>query len=116
MIKKKHPVDRTVVMLDRIREVFATDAEAARALGLPDGAPAEWRRGRQPSDPEWDRFVDLFAVVEKLEGYYTAPRIRLWWVGKNAHLGGRSPLYLIRNGDTGAVFAAIHATKASAFA
>lgn len=116
MATETHPVDRTAMMLDGIREIVGTDEEVAKALAVEPAVLAEWRRGREPSDPEWDRLVDLFAVAVKLEGYYTPRRIRSWLAGSNAQLGGRSPLYLIRRGDTGTVYAAIHATKAGAFA
>jgi hypothetical protein len=116
MTPAKHPADRTAMMVDRIAEIVGSDEEVATALGIAPVLPAEWRLGREPSDSEWDRLVDLYAVIEKLEGYYTPGRIRSWLEGGNAHLGGRAPLYLIRNGATGAVYDAIRATKAGAFA
>lgn len=39
---------------------------------------------QQPSEPAWDRLVDLFAVVSKVEGFYPPTRIRLWLEGPNA--------------------------------
>ena len=113
---EQHATDRTVMMLDRLRWIFGSDAEIARALDVDPAQTSRWRRGQEPSDPAWDRLVDLFAIVCKLEGFYPAARIRLWLDGANAHLGDRSPLYLIRRGDTGAVVSAIHAIKAGAFA
>lgn len=111
-----HATERTVMMLDRLREVFESDAEVARKTGVDPSQLSRWRRGQEPSEPAWDRLVDLFAVVQKLEGYYGPRRLRAWLEGPNAHLGDRSPLYLIRHGDTGAVLSAIQALKAGAFA
>lgn len=113
---ERHTVDRTIMMLDRLRGVYSSDAEIARATGVDPAQLSRWRRGQEPSEPAWDRLVDLFAVVQKLEGFYTAGRIRAWLEGTNAHLGNRSPVYLIRRGETGDVISAIHALKAGAFA
>lgn len=111
-----HATHRTVMMLERIRGILESDAEIARALGVNAAQVSRWRTGQEPSDPAWDRLVDLFAVVQKLEGFYPPARIRAWLGGANAHLGDRSPLYLIRQGETGEVIAAIHAIKAGAYA
>ena len=111
-----HATDRTVMMLDRLREVYDSDADIARAIGMDPAQLSRWRRGQQPSDPAWDRVVDLFAVVSKLEGFYTPRHIRAWLEGANAHLANRSPVHLIRRGRTGEVISAIHATKAGSFA
>ncbi len=104
------------MMLDHLRGIFASDAEVARAIGIDPAQLSRWRKGQEPSEPAWDRLVDLFAVVSKLEGFYPPARIRLWLEGSNAHLANRSPLYLIRHGETGEVVSAIHATKAGAYA
>jgi uncharacterized protein (DUF2384 family) len=111
-----HATDRTVMMLDRLREIFETDAGVARVTGVNPSQLSRWRQGQEPSDPAWDRLVDLFAVVQKLEGFYPPRRIRSWLEGSNAHLGDRSPLYLVRHGETGQVISAIHALKAGAYA
>lgn len=111
-----HAVERTTMMLEYLRGIFESDADVARAIGVHAAQLSRWRRGQEPSDPAWDRLVDLFAVVSKLEGFYAPGRIRLWLEGVNAHLGGRSPLYLIRHGETGEVVSAIHAIKAGAYA
>lgn len=111
-----HDTDRTVMMLDRLRGIYESDAALARAIGIDPAQLSRWRRGQQPSDPAWDRLVDLFAVVSKLEGFYPPDRIRAWLEGMNARLGDRSPIYLIRHGRTGEVISAIHATKAGAYA
>jgi hypothetical protein len=108
--------ERTVMMLDRLRGILGSDAEISCALGVDPAQLTRWRKGQEPSDPAWDRLVDLFAAVSKLEGFYTPARIRAWLEGTNAHLGGRTPLYLIRHGETGEVISAIHATKAGAHA
>ena len=113
---ERHATDRTVMMVDRLRDVFESDAAVARAIGVDPAQLSRWKRGQQPSETAWDRLVDLFAVVSKLEGFYPAGRLRAWLEGVNAQLGDRSPLYLIRRGEAGKVIAAIHATKAGAFA
>lgn len=113
---ERHATDRTVMMLDRLRWIFGSDAELARALDVDPAQTSRWRRGQEPSEPAWDRLVDLFAVVCKLEGFYSAAHLRVWLESVNAHLADRSPLYLIRRGDTGAVVSAIHAIKAGAYA
>jgi hypothetical protein len=115
-ILEAHATHRTLMMLDRLRGVFKSDAGVARALGVRSAQVFRWRTGQEPSDPAWDRLVDLFAVVQKLEGFYPPARIRAWLGGMNAHLGNRSPLYLIRHGDTGEVIAAIRAIEAGALA
>lgn len=112
---ERHATDRTVMMLDRLLDVFDSQADIARTIGMDPAQLSRWRRGQEPGDPAWDRLVDLFAVVSKLEGFYPAPRIRIWLDAPNAHLAGRSPSYLIRHGHTGDVISAIHATKAGAF-
>lgn len=112
----RHATERTVMMLDRLRGVFDSDAEIARAIDIDPAQLSRWRRGQEPSESAWDRFVDLFAVVSKLEGFYTPGRVRAWLEGANARLADRAPLYLIRHGETGEVISAIHATKAGAYA
>lgn len=104
------------MMLDGLREVFASDRELAQALGVDPAQVTRWRQGQGPSDAAWDRLVDLFAVVTKLEGYYPPSRIHKWLVGANAHLGDRSPLFLLGMGRAAEVIGAIQATKAGAFA
>jgi uncharacterized protein (DUF2384 family) len=111
-----HATERTVMMLDRLRDIFGSDAGVARGAGVDPSQLSRWRRGQEPSEPAWDRLVDLFAVVQKLEGFYAPRRIEAWLEGPNAHLDGRSPLYLIRHGETGAVISGIQALKAGSFA
>lgn len=113
---EEHATDRTVMMLDRLREIYGSDAGIARAIGIDPAQVSRWRRHQNPSEPAWDRLVDLFAVVCKLEGFYSPGRIRAWLDGPNAHLDDRAPIYLIRHGETGDVISAIHATKAGAYA
>ncbi len=115
-VVEEHDTGRTVMMLDRLREIFGSDAQVARRTGVSPSQLSRWRRGQEPSEAAWDRLVDLFAVVAKLEGFYAPRRIRAWLEGANAHLGDRSPLHLIRHGETGRVISAIQATKAGAFA
>lgn len=111
-----HATDRTIMMLDRLRGIFESDAGIARAIGVDPAQVSRWRRGQEPSEPAWDGLVDLFAVVSKLEGFYAPSHVRAWLEGPNAHLGDRSPLYLIRHRATGDVVSAIHAIKAGAYA
>ena len=113
---ERHLTVRTRMMLDRLNEVFLSDGEVARALDVDPAQVSRWRRGQEPSDVAWDRLVDLFAVVSKLEGFYPTSRIRKWLEGPNAHLGDRSPLFLLRAGRADEVIATIIATKAEAFA
>jgi hypothetical protein len=113
---ERHTTDRTVMMLERLRGVFTSDAEVARAIGVDPAQLSRWRKGQEPSESAWDRLVDLFAVVSKLEGFYSPSHIRAWLDGANAHLAERSPLYLIRHGESGEVISAIHALKAGAYA
>jgi uncharacterized protein (DUF2384 family) len=116
VVVEGHATDRTIMMLDRLREIFGSDAEVARNAGVDPAQLSRWRRGQEPSPAAWDRLVDLFAVVQKLEGFYAPRRIREWLEGANAHLGDRPPLYLIRHGEAGGVISAIAALKAGAFA
>lgn len=113
---ERHASHRTSMMLEGLREVFASDRELAHALGVDPAQVTRWRQGQEPSEQAWDRLVDLFAVVSKLEGYYAPSRIRRWLEGANAHLGDRSPLFLLRLGRAAEVIGAIQATKAGAFA
>jgi hypothetical protein len=113
---ERHATLRTGMMLDGLREVFDSDREVARALEVDPAQVTRWRQGQEPSDGAWDRLVDLFAVVTKLEGTYSPGRVRKWLEGPNAHLGDRSPLFLLRLGRAAEVIGAIQATKAGAFA
>ncbi|MGH7506820.1 MAG: hypothetical protein ACRELX_14280 [Longimicrobiales bacterium] len=113
---ERHTTPRTAMMLDTLRAVFDSDREVARALGVDAAQVSRWRNGQAPSDAAWDRLVDLFAVVTKLEGYYTPRRVRKWLDGPNAHLGDRTPLFLLGLGRAAEVIGAIQATKSGAFA
>lgn len=60
--------------------------------------------------------TDTSRVYDALTGYWTPSRIDAWVDSPNAHLGERSPRYLIRHGQTAEVLAAIAAIRAGAYA
>lgn len=60
--------------------------------------------------------VGLDTVVELLSGYLEPSSIPKWLLGHNAHLGGRRPIDLLREGNLSDVIQAIEALKSGAYA
>lgn len=102
--------------IDSARRAFGSDAQVARALDVDASQIARWKQGQPPGPANADRLVGLDAVIEMLTGFLPDSRIPKWLSGPNAHLDNRTPLFVLRSGDTAAVIRAIQATKSGVYA
>ena len=103
--------------LESARRAFSSDAKIAEALGVNRAQVKRWREGETEPGPEnADRVVGLDAAVALLSGYLEPTSIPKWLTGHNAHLGGRRPVDLLREGNLSDVIAAIEAMKSGSYA
>lgn len=75
-----------------------------------------WRRGQTPDLDNADKLAGLALVVEMLGRWLEPEASAGWLMGAHAHLDGRPPAHLIRQGSVADVIGAIEAEKAGVFA
>jgi hypothetical protein len=102
--------------LARITQALGGDAAVADALGANQAELRGGRAGQAPDPEHRDRVIGLDAVIALLSGSLEASSIPRWLHGSNAHLGGRRPVTLLKEGRISDVIAAIEALKSGAFA
>ena len=103
--------------LESARRAFTSDAQVAEALGVDRAQVKRWRAGEtEPGAENADRVVALDAAVALLTGYLEPTSISKWLTGHNAHLAGRRPVELLREGNLSDVIAAIEALKSGSYA
>lgn len=113
--KPRHFVD-AAARLDVLRQVYGSDAAVAKLLGVDRSQPRRWREGQLPDPMNASRLTVLATVVEVLSAMLSPTTIPKWLAGANAHLGDRTPLALLRNGQVSEVFEAMDALRTGAFA
>ena len=102
--------------LDVCRFALGADRAVAAILDVSPSQLSRWRRGQVPDAENADRLAGLALVVEMLWRWLDPAAIEGWLGGVNAHLGDRSPVYLIRRGQVADVIGAIEAEKAGVYA
>ena len=102
--------------LEVCRRGLESDRAVAAALDVSPSQISRWRRGQVPDDDNADRLGGLALVVEMLGRWLEPAAVEGWLSGGNAHLAGRSPVYLIRRGQVADVIGALEAEKAGAYA
>lgn len=102
--------------LEVCRLGLGSDRAVAEALDVSPSQISRWRRGQVPDHDNADRLGGLALAVEMLGRWLEPEAVEGWLSGANAHLSGRSPVYLIRRGQVADVIGAIEAEKAGAYA
>jgi hypothetical protein len=108
--------DLARVHLDTIRAALGSDRRVADVLEVSPSQVSRWRRGQVPDMDNADRLAGLALVCEMLLRWLEPEVIPPWLEGVNAHLGGRSPAFLLRHGEVAEVIGAIEAQKSGAYA
>jgi transcriptional regulator with XRE-family HTH domain len=112
----KAPASISRQHLATCRAVLRTDRAVAEVLDVSPSQITRWRRGQVPDLDNADRLGGLALVLEMAARWFALETVEGWLHGPNAHLGGRSPAYLIRSGRVADVVGAIEAEKAGAYA
>jgi transcriptional regulator with XRE-family HTH domain len=100
-----------------VRAALRSDREVARIVGVDPAQVSRWRTGGQvPEAGNADRLAALSIVVEILSRWLHPASIASWLQGSNAHLGDRSPAFMIRHDHVADVIAALEADEAGAYA
>lgn len=102
--------------LDTIGAALGSDRTIADILEVSPSQVSRWRRGQVPDMANADRLAGLALVSEMLLRWLEPEVIPPWLDGINAHLGDRSPAYLLRRGEVADVIGAIEAEKRGAYA
>lgn len=102
--------------LDTIRSAVESDRGVASILGVSPSQISRWRGGQTPDLVNADRLAALATVVEILGRWLDPGVVEEWLLGPNAHLGDRSPAFVIRTGRLGDVLGAAEALKAGVYA
>ena len=109
-------VSPSVHHLDTCRAALGSDRSLSTILGVSPSQVSRWRRGQLPDLDNADRLAGLALVTEMLLRWLDPMALEGWLYGINAHLGDRSPVYLIGQGRVADVIGAIEAEKAGVYA
>lgn len=102
--------------LDTCHGALGSDRAVSAILGVSPSQVSRWRRGQLPDVDNADRLAGLALVVEMLARWIDPEALGGWLHGIHAHLGDRSPAYLIGQGRVADVIGAIEAEKAGVYA
>lgn len=102
--------------LQTCRTALGSDRAVSLILGVSPSQVSRWRKGQVPDFENADKLAGLALVVEMLSRWLEPEAIEGWLLGSHAHLGGRSPAFLIGLGVIADVIGAIEAEKAGVFA
>jgi len=106
----------TRIKLERVIDVLGGQSEVARALGVHRSRVTRWLAGEEPDPGNKARLDALEFITARLLQSYSPATARKWLTGVNAHLGNRSPLYLIVHNRIAEVLAAIEQDELGAYA
>lgn len=113
--RPRHFID-AAARLDVLNRVYGSDAAVAKLLDVDRSQPRRWREGQLPDPANASRLTILATVVELLSVILSPTSIPKWLAGPNAHLGDRTPMYLLKAGHVAEVFGAIDALRTGAYA
>ena len=102
--------------LDTCHAALGSDRAVSAILGVSPSQVSRWRRGQLPDLDNADRLAGLALVTEMLARWLDPQALEGWLHGVHAHLGDRSPVYLIGQGRIADVIGAIETEKAGVFA
>jgi transcriptional regulator with XRE-family HTH domain len=110
------PTHLTRTHLDTIVAGVGSDRTVAHLLQVSPSQVSRWRTGQVPDIDNADRLAGLALVVEMLLRWLEREAIAGWLEGANAHLGDRTPAFLLRRGQVADVIGALEAEKAGVYA
>ncbi len=113
---KSPVVSPSVHHLDTCQTALGSDRAISAILGVSPSQVSRWRRGQLPDLDNADRLAGLALVTEMLTRWLHRDAVEGWLHGVHAHLGDRSPAYMIGQGRVADVVGAIEAEKAGVFA
>jgi hypothetical protein len=93
-----------------------SDRAIAIILGVSPSQVSRWRKGQFPDPDNADRLAGLALVIEMLGRWLPPDAMEGWLTGIHAHLGDRSPVYMIARGHIADVIGAIESEKAGVYA
>ena len=102
--------------LDICQAVLGSDRAISTILGVSPSQVSRWRKGQLPDLDNADRLAGLALVVEMLARWLDPGVVGGWLSGVHAHLGDRSPAYMIGEGLVAEVIGVIEAEKAGVYA
>jgi len=102
--------------LDFCQAVLGSDRAISAILGVSPSQVSRWRKGQLPDPDNADRLAGLSLVVEMLARWLDPGVVGGWLYGVHAHLGDRSPAYMIGEGLVAEVIGVIEAEKAGVHA
>ena len=102
--------------LDTCQAVLGSDRAISVILGVSPSQVSRWRKGQRPDLDNADRLAGLALVVEMLARWLDPGVVEGWLHGVHAHLGDRSPAYMIGEGLVAEVIGVIEAEKAGVYA
>jgi hypothetical protein len=89
----------------------------ADLLGVSRSQPSRWRRGAEGIAAHNQRaLLDLDYAIVRLHQIWVPEVAAIWLESPNAHLGGATPLQVLRDRGAGALIAAIDAEADGAYA
>lgn len=109
-------VTSAVHHLDTCHAALGSDRAVSAILGVSPSQVSRWRKGQLPDLDNADRLAGLALVTEMLGRWLDPEVLEGWLHGVHAHLGDRSPVYLIGRGRVADVVGAIEAEKAGVYA
>lgn len=112
---RRHFVD-AAARLKVLNRVYGSDAAVAKLLDVGRSQPRRWREGQLPDSANASRLTILATVVELLSAILSPTSIPMWLEGPNAHLGNRTPMYLLKTGQVAEVFEAMDALRTGTYA
>ena len=102
--------------LDICQAALGSDRAISTILGVSPSQVSRWRKGQLPDSDNADRLAGLALVVEMLARWLDPGVVDGWLQGVHAHLGDRSPAYMIGEGLVAEVIGVIEAEKAGVYA
>jgi transcriptional regulator with XRE-family HTH domain len=95
---------------------FRSQRRLADALGVSPAQVSRWRRGQGLDEDNAERLDLLEVVMSMLLRMYEPPAAEAWLFGLNAHLRGRRPIDVIRQGRLEELLSAIRQERAGSYA
>lgn len=102
--------------LETCRAALGSDRVVSSILGVSPSQVSRWRKGQTPDIDNADKVAGLALVVEMSTRWLEPEALAGWLNGHHAHLGDRSPAYLIGQGIIADVIGAIESEKAGVYA
>jgi transcriptional regulator with XRE-family HTH domain len=104
------------VKVEALASDFRSQRRLADALGVSPAQVSRWRRGQGIDEDNAERLDLLEVVMSMLLRMYEPRAAEAWLFGLNAHLRGRRPIDVIRQGRLEELLSAIRQERAGSYA